>query len=240
MIKFNTLFYSINPNTGGQNYIGEIDIEVAEAIIEVTNQPRKKAGQIGKLITNPNMNPTGKQVILYAPNFTVGAGEAVIRVGGVMVRTQLELNRELHQIRSNSMLKTIVLVSSVTIVKSEFMQFIQTLDNYSEDPDKIYDGQLDNNNGYFWVRYDPEEEFSGSELEAKIENIIPKLGSSPQTEILLDIGKNVQSEMLAAEFVKHFDKIWPCVVDTLSTVYSVPEFLELYSPQKSRTGDPAG
>ncbi|MBC6420773.1 MAG: hypothetical protein GDA43_23645 [Hormoscilla sp. SP5CHS1] len=101
VIKFNTLFYSINPNTGGQNYIGEIDIEVAEAIIEVTNQPRKKAGQIGKLITNPNMNPTGKQVILYAPNFIVGAGEAVIRVGGVMVRTQLELNRELHQIRSN-------------------------------------------------------------------------------------------------------------------------------------------
>jgi len=134
------------------------------------------------------------------------------------------------------MLKTIVLVSSIPIVKSEFMQFVKIIGNYSEDPDNIYDGQLYNDNGYFWVMYDPEEELSGSELEAKIKNIIPKLGSSPQTEILLDIGKNFQSEMLAAEFVKHFDKIWPCVVDTLPTVYSVPDFLELYSPEKMMTG----
>lgn len=134
------------------------------------------------------------------------------------------------------MLKTIVLVSSISIVKYEFMQFIKNLGNYSEDPDKIYDGQLYNNNGYFWVMYDPEEELSGSELEAKIKKITQKLESPPQTEILLDIGKNVQSEMLAAEFVKHFDKNWPCVVDTLPTVYSVPDFLELYSSQRSMTG----
>ncbi|MBC6477469.1 MAG: hypothetical protein EBE86_031490 [Hormoscilla sp. GUM202] len=132
--------------------------------------------------------------------------------------------------------RPVVLVSKEKITRSEFIQFLQTCGAEKSD-DGIYDGYLYNNDaGVLWVIYNPEEELSGSELEAKIKNIIPKLGSSPQTEILLDIGKNVQSEMLAAEFVKHFDKIWPCVVDTLSTVYSVPEFLELYSPQKSRTG----
>ncbi|MGK7901277.1 MAG: hypothetical protein AB4352_07665 [Hormoscilla sp.] len=107
------------------------------------------------------------------------------------------------------MLKTIVLVTSITIVKSEIMHFVEIIGNYSEDPDNIYDGQLYNDNGYFWVMYDPEEELSGSELEAKIKNIIPKLGSTPQTEILLDIGKNVQSEILAAEFVRKFDRVCP-------------------------------
>ena len=131
--------------------------------------------------------------------------------------------------------RPVVLVSKEKLTRSEFMKFIKTCGAEISD-DGIYDGQLYNDNGYLWVMYDPEEELSGSELEAKIQNIIPKLGSSPQTEILLDIGKNVQSEMLAAEFVEHFDKIWPCVVDTLSTVYSVPEFMELYSPQSCMTG----
>ena len=132
--------------------------------------------------------------------------------------------------------RPVVLGAKEKITRSEFMQFLKTCGAEKSD-DGIYEGYLYNNDaGVVWVMYDPEEELSGSELEAKIEKIIQKLGSSPQTEILLDIGKNVQSEMLAAEFVKHFDKNWPCVLDTLPTVYSVPEFLELYSPQRSRTG----
>jgi len=132
--------------------------------------------------------------------------------------------------------RPVVLVSKEKIGRSEFLPFLKTCGaKISED--EIYDGYLYNNDaGVVWVMYDPEEELSGSKLEAKIKNIIPKLGSPPQTEIILDIGKNVKSEMLAAEFVKHFDKIWPCVVDTLPTVYSVPYFRKLYSPEKMMIG----
>jgi len=133
--------------------------------------------------------------------------------------------------------RPVVLVSKEKITRSEFMQFLKTCGAEKSDDDVrcvvriaraehiggIYDGYLYNNDtGVLWVMYAPEEELSGSELEAKIKNIIPKLGSPPQTEILLDIGKNVPSEILAAEFVELFDQIWPCVVDTLPNVYSVP------------------
>ncbi|MBC6477468.1 MAG: hypothetical protein GDA56_06420 [Hormoscilla sp. GM7CHS1pb] len=101
VIRFNALFYSINPRTGGQNPIGEIDVEVNEAILEVTNKTGRKAGQVQKLITYPTLNPTGKPVILYAPNITLGAGEAVTIIGGIVVRDQSQLLKEMQKLRSN-------------------------------------------------------------------------------------------------------------------------------------------
>ena len=118
-------------------------------------------------------------------------------------------------------------VSSQKIDREEFMQFLQKFDGYSEDPDRIYDAQLSNSAGYFWIEYEPEEELSGEELETKNKNILQKLGSLPQTEILLDIGKSRESKQLAAEFIGKFAEKWSCAIDALPAIYSVPEFLEL-------------
>ncbi|MGK7901279.1 MAG: hypothetical protein AB4352_07675 [Hormoscilla sp.] len=100
VIRFNALFYSINPQTGGQNPIGEIDIEVAEAIIEVKTRAKNKAGQVQKFLTDTRLNMTGKPVILYAPNITQGAGNAVINVGGILAVNQSELNQKIQRLRS--------------------------------------------------------------------------------------------------------------------------------------------
>ncbi|MBC6473447.1 MAG: hypothetical protein GDA48_12040 [Hormoscilla sp. GM102CHS1] len=102
VIRFNALFYSINPRTGGQNPIGEIDIEVGEAIIEVTTRAKNKSGQVQKFLTDPWLNMTGKPVILYAPNITRGASNAVIKVGGIVATDQSQLSQEIQRLRSNS------------------------------------------------------------------------------------------------------------------------------------------
>ncbi|MGK7901278.1 MAG: hypothetical protein AB4352_07670 [Hormoscilla sp.] len=92
------------------------------------------------------------------------------------------------------MLRTIVLVASKLIAHSEFMQFLQTMGADISNEDRVYDGQLHNHTGgYLWIKYNPEEELSGSELEARIKSITEKLGSPPQTQILIDIGKNFSS-----------------------------------------------
>ncbi|MBC6456125.1 MAG: hypothetical protein GDA43_25560 [Hormoscilla sp. SP5CHS1] len=126
------------------------------------------------------------------------------------------------------MLKTIVLVTKRLIVRSEFMEFIQKLGADFSNEDIVYDGQLyDRTGGYLWIKYNPEEELSGSELESRVKSITEKLGSSPQTQILIDIGKNRSSEILAAEFVTLFSRIWSCIIDDDNSIlYSVPEFLE--------------
>jgi len=70
---------------------GEIDAETSEAIIEVTTEKSEKFGQVQKLMNNPVLNPSGKPVILYGPNYTTGAAKAITRIGGYVVRSSQEL-----------------------------------------------------------------------------------------------------------------------------------------------------
>ncbi len=51
------------------NPLGEIDVAVPEAIIEVTTGNKGKVVQVTKLLTDTTMNPTGLPVIVFAPNF---------------------------------------------------------------------------------------------------------------------------------------------------------------------------
>lgn len=64
----------------------DIDIEVEKAIIEVTSKRSGKLGQIEERVTNALINPNGKMVVLYAPNYLGVAGRAVEDAGGVVVR----------------------------------------------------------------------------------------------------------------------------------------------------------
>ncbi len=65
LVGFNRVI--VDPATG--EVIGEIDIETSNAMIEVTTGPGGKLSQIQKYLNNRVMNPGGKKVILYAPNY---------------------------------------------------------------------------------------------------------------------------------------------------------------------------
>lgn len=69
----------------------DIDIEVPQAIIEVTSKRSGKLEQIEQRVTNALINPTGKPVILYAPNYLGTAGAAVEGAGGLVVRNLSDL-----------------------------------------------------------------------------------------------------------------------------------------------------
>jgi len=82
---------SFQKQIGINGSVGEIDIETDVTIIEVTNASARKGQQIDKLINDPQMNPSGKAVILYAPNYGQAAGQSVIGLGAHIARSPAEL-----------------------------------------------------------------------------------------------------------------------------------------------------
>lgn len=82
---------SFNKLVGLNGEIGEIDVETSNAIIEVTTQTARKLKQIQKLISNPDLNPLKKPVILYAPNYKLTPAQDIIATGSYVVCTEDEL-----------------------------------------------------------------------------------------------------------------------------------------------------
>ena len=80
-----------NRKVGPHGATGEVDVETRQAIIEVTTRRMGKAKQIHKLLSNPEMNPSGKPVILFAPNYGHTATKTITDAGAVVVRTVAEL-----------------------------------------------------------------------------------------------------------------------------------------------------
>ena len=70
-------------------------METNRAIIEVTTRRTGKLQQIQKLLSHPDMNPLGKPVILFAPNYGRTATQDITNAGALVVRTQEELLRVL-------------------------------------------------------------------------------------------------------------------------------------------------
>ncbi|HJQ24579.1 MAG TPA: RHS repeat-associated core domain-containing protein, partial [Blastocatellia bacterium] len=62
---------------------GEIDIETANAIIEVTTSSGGKLEQLKRLIASPRMNPSGKPVIVFSRNLSPFAGQDYSLPGGM-------------------------------------------------------------------------------------------------------------------------------------------------------------
>lgn len=72
--------------------LGEIDFEVPQAIIEATVSPKDKLSQITKYINNPSLfNPSGKPIILFAPNYGHTAARDIEGVGALVVRDFADL-----------------------------------------------------------------------------------------------------------------------------------------------------
>jgi hypothetical protein len=82
---------SFKKAVGFKGEIGEIDVKTDKAIIEVTTQTSRKLKQIQKLISNVDLNPFGKPVILYAPNYKLTPAQDIINADAYVVRTQDEL-----------------------------------------------------------------------------------------------------------------------------------------------------
>ncbi len=89
---------SFNKAVGLNGEIGEIDVETSNAIIEVTTQTARKLKQIQKLISNPDLNPLRKPVVLYAPNYKLTPAQDIIAAGSYVVRTHDELLELLSQL----------------------------------------------------------------------------------------------------------------------------------------------
>ncbi len=71
---------------------GDIDVETEKAIIEVTGKRAGKIGQLTKYLTNTLMNPDGKAVILYAPNYLGSAAQDVAALNIPVARNFDELD----------------------------------------------------------------------------------------------------------------------------------------------------
>jgi RHS repeat-associated protein len=69
---------------------GDLDFEVANAIIEVTVSRNGKAGQMVKYFT-PLFNPTNKPVILYAEKYGTQAARDIEALGGLVVKNLPDL-----------------------------------------------------------------------------------------------------------------------------------------------------
>ena len=90
---------SFQRKVGPNGSIGDIDVETSSAIIEVTVMKRDKLGQIQKLMSNRDINPTGKPVILYAPSYGKFSTRDIINAGAYVAKTESELKNLLNSLR---------------------------------------------------------------------------------------------------------------------------------------------
>jgi hypothetical protein len=82
---------AFNRKVGPEGAIGAVDVETSKAIIEVTTRRSGKSRQIRKLLADPAMNPAGKPVIVFAPNYGPHTTRNIAELGVVVVRTIEEL-----------------------------------------------------------------------------------------------------------------------------------------------------
>lgn len=85
-LKREGIVYKRGEKFGDNGSIGEIDFQVNSAIIEVTESKKGKLSQIKKLISNKTMNPNGKRVILYAPNYNNTASKDIENAGAEVIK----------------------------------------------------------------------------------------------------------------------------------------------------------
>jgi len=77
---------------------GDIDIEIDQAIIEVTIQTQDKLKQATKLVNNKTLNPSGKPVFLFSREYSNQADSQFRAIGVIIVRSEDELLTEIHKL----------------------------------------------------------------------------------------------------------------------------------------------
>jgi hypothetical protein len=98
-----------------------------------------------------------------------------------------------------------------------------------ENPHRLWDFVCRKEEAIVWVDPDDDEHYPNPEVDELIER---KLGSPPQTSIVLQISREPGSEPLAMELAIRFASRWPCVLDKLSglayRVLTLEELQALY------------
>jgi len=89
---------NFNKQVGPNGAIGEIDVETTKAIVEVTTQTSRKLKQIQKFISDPDLNPLSKAIILYAPNYKNTPAQDIVNAGAYVVRNDIQLIQLLQQL----------------------------------------------------------------------------------------------------------------------------------------------
>ncbi len=125
------------------------------------------------------------------------------------------------------------LISSTDIKQKEFTTFLEK-SGVVLHPDNLYDGRLSKGNIHVWIALDNNElkNFDANEIEV----IRQKLGGIPQSHILLDVSKELDSEQMALEFACKFSTQWHCVIyNSSQKFYSANELLELCQNSQTST-----
>src|SRR5207248_2131553 len=118
-----------NRQVGPNGATGEVDVETTRAIIEVTTRRTGKLKQIQKLLSHPDMNPLGKPVILFAPNYgRTATGE-------------------------EAMPKPFALISSSDIKAQEFFDVLRASGGVTEDTSALA-GRISRGEQHVWVSLD--------------------------------------------------------------------------------------
>ena len=87
---------------GPNGKLGEVDVETSKAIVEVAGGTKMhKTNQIAKYINNKTINPSGKPVIVFAPNMPANAARAAQEAGAIVVRNTAELKQKLRDLGEN-------------------------------------------------------------------------------------------------------------------------------------------
>ncbi|HEU5378532.1 MAG TPA: hypothetical protein VFV38_24180 [Ktedonobacteraceae bacterium] len=90
----NVVRFDQNIDGGPNGRYGQVDVETENTIFEVKSgknwQGAKYNDQIAEL-QGPNINPQGKAVVIYAPNFKPSAVAAAQATGAIVITSQEEL-----------------------------------------------------------------------------------------------------------------------------------------------------
>jgi hypothetical protein len=87
---------------GPNGKLGEVDVETNKAIVEVAGGVKMhKTNQIAKYINDRTINPSGKPVIVFAPQMTANAVREAEKAGAIVVRNTAELKQKLRDLGEN-------------------------------------------------------------------------------------------------------------------------------------------
>ena len=126
------------------------------------------------------------------------------------------------------MSKSIALISSCPISKNELSEFILSNNGVMTGDENMF-GSFACDQGRIWIGLSPEELASNIEDKGKsYGNALQKmLDGSPETCVILAIGRNPGSPSLALDIVSKLSNQWPLIIDDLSGhLFTSEEFLK--------------
>lgn len=183
-------------NDKGQ-LIGDVDVATKETIIEVTNAKNGKLRQLRKYRMNRTINPEGKSVVLYAPNYRFFAQKDVISEGFRWVGTKETLRYALDKIkdgRDKNMEQALILTAR-QIDNDEFRELMEAFGGENLGDDEF---SFDENGAKFTIVLDSH----AVRGEKDDDTIKSKLEGGPASCLNIQCGHGVSVEQMRSFIVR--------------------------------------